>query len=212
MSHHLEKLPYSYDALEPYIDAQTMELHYSKHHQGYVNKLNDALSKHSELSKWKIEDLLSHLDRVPDSISSAVRNNGGGHYNHSIFWSILCPARSKGSPSGNLSDAINSQFGNFSNFKEQLCSSALSRFGSGWAWLVLNTDNRLEIVSTANQDNPISQGMSPIFGIDVWEHAYYLKYQNRRAEYLDAIFNVLNWQEIGDRFENARILVEALRH
>ncbi|RJP59549.1 MAG: superoxide dismutase [Candidatus Auribacter fodinae] len=213
MSHELGKLPYSYDALEPYIDAQTMELHYTKHHQGYVNNLNNALSKNPELSKWKIEDLLSHLDRVPESIRSAVRNNGGGHYNHSIFWSTLAPANSSNNaPSGNLCDAIDSQFGSFSNCKDQLCSAALSRFGSGWAWLALNKVNRLEILSTANQDNPISDGMCPIFGIDVWEHAYYLKYQNRRADYVNAIFNVLNWKEISERYSNACVLASALRH
>lgn len=200
MAFELPKLPYSYDALEPYIDSLTMEIHYNKHHGGYVSKLNAALEKHPELRNKDIEDLLKDLDNLPQDIRLAIRNNGGGHYNHSIFWSIMGP-NGGGSPSGKLSENIVKTFGGFDKFKEEFSSEAASRFGSGWAWLVMDKNGHLSIISTPNQDNPITFGLKPILGIDVWEHAYYLKYQNMRADYIQAWWNVVNWEEVQNRYE-----------
>jgi Fe-Mn family superoxide dismutase len=200
MSHKLPELPYAYNALEPYFDAQTMEIHYTKHHQTYVDKLNAALEKHSDLQSKSVEDLLRDLNSVPESIRTAVRNHGGGHFNHSFFWPML---RKETSYGGAVADAINSSFGSFDTFKEKFSNSAALLFGSGWAWLVWS-NNELQIVTTANQDNPLSQGKIPILGIDVWEHAYYLKYQNRRPEYVSAFFNVINWDTVNDYFKAAK--------
>jgi Fe-Mn family superoxide dismutase len=199
MAHTLPELPYAYDALEPHIDARTMEIHHTKHHAGYVNNLNNALKGHPELEAMSIEDLLKNLDKVPENIRTAVRNNGGGHYNHSIFWPIMSP-NGGGKPSGALAQAIDKAFGSFDNFKEQFSNAALTRFGSGWAWLVKNSDGSLAVVSTPNQDNPISNGQYPLMGIDVWEHAYYLHYQNRRADYVKSWWNLVNWDEVAKRF------------
>ena len=199
MSHKLPELPYAYNALEPYFDAQTMEIHYTKHHQTYVDKLNAALEKHSDLQSKSVEDLLRDLNSVPESIRTAVRNHGGGHFNHSFFWPML---RKETSYGGAVADAINSSFGSFDTFKEKFSNSAALLFGSGWAWLVWS-NNELQIVTTANQDNPLSQGKIPILGIDVWEHAYYLKYQNRRPEYIAAFWNVINWEEVSRRLKTA---------
>ena len=200
MSHNLPELPYAYNALEPYFDAQTMEIHHTKHHQTYVDKLNAALEGHSDLQSKSVEELLRDLDSVPENIRTAVRNHGGGHFNHSFFWPML---RKETSCSGGVADAINSSFGSFDSFKEQFSNSAALLFGSGWTWLVWS-NNELQIVTTANQDNPLSQGKTPILGIDVWEHAYYLKYQNRRPEYINAFFNVINWNMVNDYFNAAR--------
>jgi len=202
MAHELPALPYAEDALEPYIDARTMGIHYGKHHQGYVNKLNAALDGHSALQSKSIEDLLSDLSAIPESIRTAVRNNGGGHYNHSLFWPSMSPDGG-GAPSGALADAINSAFGSVDSFKEQFTSASGSRFGSGWGWLALDGGN-LVVTSTPNQDNPISDGMTPLLGLDVWEHAYYLNYQNRRPDYIAAWWNVVNWDEVAKRFEAAK--------
>ncbi len=190
----LPSLNYGYDELEPFIDAKTMEIHYTKHHQGYVNNLNKALEGHEDLQSLSIEDLIRSLDRVPEDIRTAVRNNGGGHLNHSLFWEIM-KANGGGEPKSMLLAKIKENFGSFEAFKEEFKKAALGRFGSGWAWLVLNGD-KLEIVSTPNQDNPISDGKTPILGIDVWEHAYYLKYQNKRNEYIDSWFNTINWEKV----------------
>lgn len=198
MAFTLPELDYPYDALEPYIDARTMEIHHSKHHGGYVAKLNDALGKHPELQSKSIEELLSDLNAIPEDIRTAVRNNGGGHYNHSLFWKIMAP-NSGGSPVGELAKAIEKTFGSFEQFKERFSDAAANRFGSGWAWLVLNHGN-LEILSTPNQDTPLSEGKQPIMGLDVWEHAYYLKYQNRRPEYISNWWNVVNWNAVNERY------------
>ncbi len=200
MSHKLPELPYTYDALEPFFDAQTMEIHHTKHHQTYVTKLNGALEGHGELNGKTAEELISDLNAIPESIRGAVRNHGGGHANHSLFWSIL----KKGvAPVGELSDAIKAQFGSQDAFKEQFSATAGSLFGSGWAWLV-NNNGELEIVGTPNQDSPLSVGKTPIIGLDVWEHAYYLKYQNRRPEYINAFFEVLNWEKANEYFLASR--------
>ncbi|NMA49994.1 MAG: superoxide dismutase [Tissierellia bacterium] len=190
----LPSLNYGYEELEPFIDAKTMEIHYTKHHQAYVNNLNKALEGHEELKSLSLEDLIRSLDRVPEDIRTAVRNNGGGHLNHSMFWEIMKPSGG-GDPKPMLLAKIKENFGSFDAFKEEFKKAALGRFGSGWAWLVLDGD-KLEIVSTPNQDNPISDGKVPILGIDVWEHAYYLKYQNRRNEYIDSWFNTINWEKV----------------
>jgi len=205
MAHTLPPLPYDFGALEPYIDAQTMQIHHGKHHQAYVNNLNAALDKHPELHKKTLEDLLRGINAIPEDIRTAVRNNGGGHHNHSLFWTIMAPAGKGGGgePSGALADAIKKTFGDFAKFKEQLASAATSRFGSGWAWLVLS-GGKLEVLSTANQDSPLMDGKIPVLGLDVWEHAYYLKYQNRRPDYVTAWWNVVNWAEVGKRYEAAR--------
>lgn len=193
----LPDLPYAYDALEPYIDEQTMKLHHTKHHQTYIDKVNEALEGKEEWSSKTIEEILSDLDSVPEDIRTVVRNNGGGHYNHSMFWQIMAPGQS-GKPEGNVASAIDVAFGSFDNFKEKFAEAAAGRFGSGWAWLI-DRNGKLEIASTANQDCPISEGAKPILGLDVWEHAYYLKYQNRRPEYIDAWWKVVNWPEVSRR-------------
>jgi Fe-Mn family superoxide dismutase len=200
MSHKLPELPYAYNALEPYIDAQTMEIHYTKHHQAYVDKLNAALEGHADLQSKSVEDLLRDLNAVPENIRTAVRNHGGGHFNHSFFWPML---RKETSYGGAVADAVNSTFGGFDKFKEKFSNAAALLFGSGWAWMVWS-NNELQIATTPNQDNPISQGKTPILGIDVWEHAYYLKYQNRRPEYISAFFNVINWDKVNEYFKAAK--------
>ena len=198
MKHELPKLPYSYDALEPYVDKETMEIHYTKHHQGYVNNLNAALEGHKDLQEKTVEELLKNLDAVPEDIRTAVRNNGGGHLNHSFFWNWMTEDKNQ-EPKGELLKAINDTFGSLDKFKEKFAAAAGSRFGSGWAWLVLN-NGKLEVTSTPNQDNPVSDGLTPILGLDVWEHAYYLKYQNRRPDYVKNWFNVVNWDQVEKLF------------
>ncbi len=196
-------LPYAFDALEPYIDKQTMEIHHDKHHAAYVTNLNKALESAPDLQSKTVEELLANnLSIVPDGIKTAVRNNGGGHINHSMFWTILAP-KAGGAPSGNIAQAINTTFGSFDTFKEKFGAAATTRFGSGWAWLA-KTGKGLELFSTANQDNPLMEGHYPILGLDVWEHAYYLKYQNRRPEYIAAWWSVVNWTEIEKRFNSAK--------
>ncbi|MBC1641717.1 superoxide dismutase [Listeria welshimeri] len=202
MTYELPKLPYTYDALEPNFDKETMEIHYTKHHNTYVTKLNEAVANHPELASKPVEELVANLDSVPEDIRGAVRNHGGGHANHTLFWSILSP-NGGGAPTGNLKAAIESEFGTFDEFKEKFNAAAAARFGSGWAWLVVN-NGKLEIVSTANQDSPLSDGKTPVLGLDVWEHAYYLKFQNRRPEYIDTFWNVINWDEANKRFEAAK--------
>ena len=200
MLHKLPELSYGYDALEPYFDKQTMEIHHTKHHQTYVDKLNAALEDQQDLQNKGVEDLLRDLETVPDSIRTAVRNHGGGHFNHSFFWPML---RKETSFGGDVAQAINSSFGSFDNFKDKFSNAAALLFGSGWAWLVWS-NNELQVMTTPNQDNPLSQGKTPILGIDVWEHAYYLKYQNRRPEYINAFFNVVNWDKVNEYFNAAR--------
>ncbi|HBJ9474198.1 TPA: superoxide dismutase [Listeria monocytogenes] len=202
MTYELPKLPYTYDALEPNFDKETMEIHYTKHHNTYVTKLNEAVAGHPELASKSVEELVANLDSVPEDIRGAVRNHGGGHANHTLFWSILSP-NGGGAPTGNLKAAIESEFGTFDEFKEKFNAAAAARFGSGWAWLVVN-DGKLEIVSTVNQDSPLSDGKTPVLGLDVWEHAYYLKFQNRRPEYIDTFWNVINWDEANKRFDAAK--------
>ncbi len=202
MAYQLPALPYPFDALEPTIDARTMEIHHDKHHGAYVNNVNAALEGHADLSSMSIEDLLKNIDRVPDSIKTAVRNNGGGHANHSMFWQIMKKGGG-GEPSGDLSDAINSTFGSFDAFKDVFSKAGAGRFGSGWAWLVVNNGN-LEVMSTANQDSPYMEGKTPLMGLDVWEHAYYLNYQNRRPDYISAWWNVVNWDEVAKRYAAAK--------
>ena len=197
MAHTLPPLPYPTDALEPHIDKQTMEIHHSKHHNAYVTNLNAALEKAPELQSKSIEDLVKSINSVPEAIRTAVRNNGGGHLNHSMFWQIMGP-NAGGAPTGAIADAINSSFGSLDKLKEELKKAAVGRFGSGWAW-VIDSGGKLVIESTPNQDNPLMDGKKPVFGIDVWEHAYYLKYQNRRPDYIDAWWNVVNWAEINKR-------------
>jgi Fe-Mn family superoxide dismutase len=198
MAHELPPLPYDYNALEPHVDERTMRIHHEKHHGTYVTNLNAALEKHPDLQKKSIEDLIRGINTVPDEIRTAVRNNGGGHVNHTMFWQIMGP-NAGGEPSGALAEAISSAFGGFSGFKEQLTKAGLGRFGSGWAWLLAD-GGKLTIESTANQDSPLMEGKRPILGVDVWEHAYYLKYQNRRADYINAWWNVVNWPEVARRF------------
>ncbi|MBC1831808.1 superoxide dismutase [Listeria seeligeri] len=202
MTYELPKLPYTYDALEPNFDKETMEIHYTKHHNTYVTKLNEAVAGHADLASKPVEELVANLDSVPEDIRGAVRNHGGGHANHTLFWSILSP-NGGGAPTGNLKTAIESEFGTFEEFKEKFNAAAAARFGSGWAWLVVN-NGKLEIVSTANQDSPLSEGKTPVLGLDVWEHAYYLKFQNRRPEYIDTFWNVINWEEANKRFDAAK--------
>ena len=199
MAFTLPKLPYDFNALEPHIDARTMEIHHGKHHQAYVNNLNAAIEKHPELASKSVEDLLKDLNAIPEDIGMAVRNNGGGHFNHSMFWEIMGP-KGGGEPSGALADAIKKAFGDFSGFKEKFAAAAVGRFGSGWGWLVKDKSGSLSITSTPNQDNPISDGVTAILGVDVWEHAYYLNYQNRRPDYVAAWWNVVNWDQIAKRF------------
>ena len=194
MAHQLPALPYDFAALEPHIDAQTMQIHHGKHHQAYVNNLNAALEKHPDLAGKSIEELIGNLNAVPEDIRTAVRNNGGGHLNHSLFWTWMAPGAG-GAPTGALGEAINSAFGSFDSFKEQFAKAGVGRYGSGWAWLV-NSGGKLSIESTPNQDSPMMDGKKAILGIDVWEHAYYLKYQNRRPDYITAWWNVVNWAEV----------------
>jgi Fe-Mn family superoxide dismutase len=205
MPHTLPALPYDFAALEPHIDAQTMQIHHGKHHQAYVNNLNAALDKHPELHQKSLEELLRGISAVPDDIRTAVRNNGGGHHNHSLFWTIMAPASKGGGgePTGRLADAIGKALGGFAKLKEQVTAAAIGRFGSGWAWLV-TAAGKLEVISTANQDSPLMEGKTPLLGVDVWEHAYYLKYQNRRPDYVSAWWNVVNWAEVARRFTDAR--------
>ncbi|HOG28333.1 MAG TPA: superoxide dismutase [Vicinamibacterales bacterium] len=198
MAHELPPLPYAFDALEPFIDTMTMQIHHGKHHATYVSNLNAALEKAPELQSLSADDLVRDLSRVPESVRTAVRNNGGGHVNHAMFWQIMAP-KAGGEPSGPLADAIKAAFGSFEAFKGEFKKAALGRFGSGWAWLV-NTGGKLTIESTPNQDNPIMEGRQAVMGIDVWEHAYYLKYQNRRADYVDAWWSVVNWSEVAKRY------------
>jgi len=200
MAHELPALPYDYSALEPYIDEQTMHLHHDKHHATYVTNLNNALKDQSEYVSLSAEELVSRLNDVPESIRIAVRNNGGGHVNHTMFWQIMKP-QGGGEPTGALASAIQSAFGSFDAFKTAFNDAGTKRFGSGWAWLVLDKSGKLSVTSTANQDNPLTEGLYPVMGNDVWEHAYYLKYQNRRPEYLNAWWNVVNWDEVARRFE-----------
>jgi len=195
----LPKLPYSYGSLEPHIDAQTMEIHYTKHHQGYVDKLNVALENHSELQDKPLEDLLWTLDSIPEEIKKAVRNNGGGHLNHSLFWKIMSPDGG-GEPQGKLAEAIDKDLGGFDKFKEDFINAATTVFGSGWAWLVKDGSGKLLVQSTSNQDSPVMAGLTPLLGLDVWEHAYYLKYQNKRPDYIGAFWNVINWDEVNNNF------------
>ena len=200
MAFELPKLPYAYDALEPHIDKETMEIHHTKHHNTYVTKLNDAV-KGTDLESKSIEDIIKNLNSVPDDIRTAVQNNGGGHYNHSLFWEMLTPNASE--PSGEVVDAISSTFGSLDKFKEEFAAAAAGRFGSGWAWLVVD-NGELSIVSTPNQDNPLSEGKIPILGLDVWEHAYYLKYQNKRPDYISAFWNVVNWDKVNELYQAAK--------
>lgn len=202
MAYSLPELPYAYDALEPHIDARTMEIHHSKHHQAYINNVNAALEGTEYADKCIIE-LMKGLNSLPDNLKGPVRNNGGGHANHSLFWTILSPTGG-GTPSGELADAINAACGSFDAFKEAFAKAAATRFGSGWAWLSVNADGTLTVESTANQDTPLSDGRTPILGLDVWEHAYYLHYQNRRPDYISAFWNVVNWDEVARRFAEAK--------
>jgi len=205
--HTLDPLPYAYDALEPHIDEQTMRIHHGKHHQAYVNNLNAALQSAPQLQDRSPEALLRNLENVPAEIRGAVRNNGGGHVNHTFFWKLLARGVAR---QGAIAKAIDQRFGDFEAFKTEFSQSAMGRFGSGWAWLVLK-EGTLEIVSTPNQDSPLSEGMIPILGLDVWEHAYYLKYQNRRADYVDAFFNIINWNQVNANYAAARELEAAVR-
>lgn len=201
MSYTLPALPYAYDALEPNIDAQTMEIHYTKHHQTYINNLNAALEG-ANLPTPAVEELISDIDKLPESVRAAVRNNGGGHANHSLFWQVMS-AEGGGQPDGKLAAAIDTDLGGLEKFKEAFTKAAISRFGSGWAWLSVTPEKKLVVESTANQDSPLMTGNTPILGLDVWEHAYYLKYQNRRPEYIAAFYNVVNWPEVARRYEAA---------
>jgi superoxide dismutase, Fe-Mn family len=203
MAFEVPSLPYGYDALEPYIDNETMHLHHDKHHAAYVNNLNAALKDQAQFASMNVDELMRHINDVPESIRTAVRNNGGGHSNHSMFWQIMGP-NAGGAPTGDLASAINSTFGSFDAFKAAFNDAGAKRFGSGWAWLILDQSGKLQVISTANQDSPLMDGNYPIMGNDVWEHAYYLKYQNRRPDYLAAWWNVVNWNEVAKRFAQAR--------
>ena len=203
MAYELPELPYAHDALEPHIDAQTMEIHHGKHHATYIAKLNGALEEHAELAGKSINDLVSDLDAVPEAIRGAVRNHGGGHANHSLFWTIMGPGGG-GEPTGGVADAINAECGGLDSFKEKFEAAGATRFGSGWAWLCVKADGGLCICSTANQDTPLMEGRTPILGCDVWEHAYYLKYQNRRPDYLKAFWSVVNWDAVGANYDAAK--------
>jgi Fe-Mn family superoxide dismutase len=202
MAFELPPLPYGYDALEPYIDEQTMHLHHDKHHQAYVTNLNNAVQG-TAFENLSVEEIMRRINEVPENIRTAVRNNGGGHVNHTMFWEIMKP-NGGGEPTGALAQAINQAFGSFDQFKTQFNDAGVKRFGSGWAWLVLNQSGQLQVISTANQDSPFMDGLFPVMGNDVWEHAYYLKYQNRRADYLSAWWNVVNWDAIAKRFERGK--------
>lgn len=198
----LPQLPYAYDALEPHIDARTMEIHHTKHHNTYVTNLNNALEGNEELLSKSVEEVIANLDAVPEAARTAVRNNGGGHANHSLFWTVMSP-NGGGAPSGELADAIAQKFGSFDAFKEEFAKAAATRFGSGWAWLTVS-NGQLEVTSTPNQDSPLMEGKTPILGLDVWEHAYYLNYQNRRPDYVGAFWNVVNWEEVTKRYNEAK--------
>lgn len=202
MAFELPELPYAYDALEPSIDEQTMHIHHDKHHAGYTKKLNAALEGHTDLQSMSIEAILADLSSVPDSIRTAVRNNGGGYANHALFWSIMSPDGG-GEPGADLGDAISSTFGGFSAFKDQFSSTATGQFGSGWGWLAVDGSGGLKVLSTPNQDSPLSSGLTPILGVDVWEHAYYLKYQNRRGDYVSAWWDVVNWAQVARLYNGA---------
>lgn len=202
MAYTLPDLPYGYDALEPYIDVETMHLHHDKHHNTYVTNLNAAIEKYPELAEQSVEELVTNLNEVPEDIRTAVRNNGGGHANHSFFWKIMAP-NAGGEPTGAIKDAINEAFGSFEKMKEEFKTAATGRFGSGWAWLVMN-NGKLEITSTANQDSPLTDGKTPIIGLDVWEHAYYLKYKNVRPDYIVAFWDVVNWDQANENLAAAK--------
>ena len=199
----LPPLPYDYSALEPHIDAQTMQIHHGKHHQTYITNLNNALKDHADLQGKTVEQLITNLDSVPESIRTVVRNNGGGHYNHSLFWQVMGPDAG-GEPTGPVADAINAELGGYAAFKEAFTKAGLTRFGSGWAWLAVGKDGKLAVSSSPNQDSPLMEGATPILGNDVWEHAYYLNYQNRRPDYLAAWFNLINWAEVNRRYQAAK--------
>jgi len=203
MAYELPPLPYSNDALEPHIDAKTMEIHHDKHHAAYVTNVNKAIAGKGDLEKKSVEELISNLNAVPEDIRTAVRNNAGGHANHTMFWRIMTP-KGGGSPTGKLAEDINATFGSFDAFKEKFEAAGLGRFGSGWAWLIVNKTGKLEVVSTANQDNPLMEGNKPVLGNDVWEHAYYLKHQNKRADYLKGWWNVVNWAEVAKNYDAAK--------
>ncbi|MEH7010073.1 superoxide dismutase [Neobacillus niacini] len=202
MAFELPQLPYAYDALEPHIDKETMNIHHTKHHNTYVTNLNNALQGNEELLSKSVEEVIANLDAVPESARTAVRNNGGGHANHSLFWQILAP-NGGGAPTGELADAISSKFCSFDSFKEEFAKAATTRFGSGWAWLAVS-NGELEVSSTPNQDSPLMEGKTPILGLDVWEHAYYLNYQNRRPDYISSFWNVVNWDEVSKRYSAAK--------
>ena len=202
MAYELPELPNAYDALEPHIDKETMNIHHTKHHNTYITNVNAALEGHDDLSSKSVEELISDLNAVPEDIRTAVRNNGGGHANHSLFWQLMTP-NGTGAPSGALAEAIDSKFGSFDEFKTKFENAGKTRFGSGWAWLAVS-NGELEVTSTANQDSPLMDGKTPILGVDVWEHAYYLKYQNKRPDYLAAFWNVVNWDEVSKRYESAK--------
>lgn len=203
MAYSLPALPYAHNALEPHIDAQTMEIHHGKHHQAYINNANNALKDHPDLEAKSVEDLLRNIGSVPEGVRTVLRNNAGGHANHSLFWTVLGPNKG-GEPGGDLGKAIAEQLGGFAKFKEDFAKAGATRFGSGWAWLVVGKDGKLAVTSTANQDSPLMDGLTPILGLDVWEHAYYLKYQNRRPDYIAAFWNVVNWDEVARRYAAAR--------
>ena len=202
MTFELPKLPYEFNSLEPHIDARTMEIHYTKHHQAYLDKLNGAIKDKGELSNKDATELIKDLDSIPEDIREIIRNNGGGFVNHNFFWEILSPDKQE--CSGVILDKINESFGSLDEFKEKFENAAATRFGSGWAWLVLNETGKLEVISTANQDSPLSEGKTPILGLDVWEHAYYLKYQNKRPEYLKAFWNIVNWKKVNELAEDSK--------
>ena len=199
MAFTLPALPYDFSALEPHIDAKTMEIHHGKHHQTYVNNLNAAIEKAPELASKSLDDLMRNVNSLPEAVRTPIRNNGGGHWNHSMFWQIMAP-KAGGEPGGNLGAAIKTAFGDFAKFREQFSAAGVGRFGSGWAWLI-NSGGKLSITSTPNQDNPLMEGQKAVMGLDVWEHAYYLKYQNRRPDYISAWWNVVNWKEVEKRFQ-----------
>ena len=203
MAFQLPPLPYDYNALEPYIDTQTMQLHHDKHHQAYVTNANNALQGYDQFASMSVDDLLRNINQVPESIRTTLRNNAGGHSNHTMFWNIMKP-HGGGQPTGDLANAIQQTFGSFDAFKTAFNDAGTKRFGSGWAWLVLDSSGKLQVISTANQDSPLMDGLYPVMGNDVWEHAYYLKYQNRRPEYLNAWWNVVNWDEVARRYQQAR--------
>jgi superoxide dismutase, Fe-Mn family len=200
----LPSLPYDYAALEPHIDEQTMRIHHTKHHQTYIDKLNAALEKHPDLMSKSVEELVASTESLPEEVRTAVKNHGGGHANHSLFWTILTPDGT-GTPSGDLAEAINQAFGDAQAFKDQFTQAATGHFGSGWTWLVMNKEHKLEIITTPNQDSPLMQAKTPILGLDVWEHAYYLKYQNRRPEYIQEFWNIINWLEVERRYTECMV-------